>query len=167
MSGNELSDATREEREEREGQAPARPAGPYWEDPVYHYISRQHRLAVANEDGAESERLDELMQALVGGEMPVVLYGQLDDEAKAEKKRQRRQRKGRRVSKPTIASRSERAPSVNIADLKKRIFNPQVSKENVVKALEALPPKEKKATISGLPPGLRRKLEGYLKDREH
>lgn len=92
--------------------------------------------------------------------MPVVLYGQLDDEAKAEKKRQRRQRKGRRVSKPTIASRSERAPSVNIADLKKRILNPQVSKENVVKALEALPPKAKKATISGLPPGLRRKLEG-------
>ena len=159
-----MSDAT---GEGRDGHASAGPVEPYWEDPVYHYVSRRHRLAVAKEDGAEAERIDELMQALADGVMPEALYGQLDDEAKSEKKRQKRRRKRRGDLRPIQASRSERAPSVNVADLKKRIFNPQVSRENVIKALEALPPKEKKATIAGLPPGLRRKLEGYLKAKEH
>ena len=49
-----------------------------------------------------------------------------------------------------------------MAELKKRIFNPRVSKENMIKAIEALPPAERKATIAGLPPGLKRKLGGYL-----
>ena len=99
--------------------------------------------------------------------MPEALYGQLGTEAKSEKKRHKQRQKRRGDLRPIQASRSERASSVNVADLKKRIFNPQVSRENVIKALEALPPKEKKATIAGLPPGLRRKLEGYLKGREH
>ena len=56
---------------------------------------------------------------------------------------------------------------MNVSELKKRIFNPQVSRENVIKALEALPAGERRVTIAGLPSGLRRKLGEYLKDGGH
>ena len=141
MSGHEMSDAT---GEGRQGPTSTRPAEPYWDDPVYHYVSRRHRWAVADGNGAETQRFDGLMQALVNGSMPDALYGQLETEAKADKKRRQPQRKGWRAAPLTRASRLERTPSVNVADLKTRIFNPQVSRENVIKALEALPPAEKR-----------------------
>ena len=69
--------------------------------------------------------------------------------------------------KPARARSAEKGPSINVADLKKRIFNSQVSKENMIKAIEALPPAERRATIKGLPPGLKRKLGQYLIDGRH
>jgi len=124
-------------------------------------------LAAADGHVAETKRLDGLMQALVNGSMPDALHGQLDAEAKADKKARRQQRKRRRGPPPACASGIDRAPSVNVAELKKRIFNPHVSRENVIKALEALPPAEGKVTVAGLPPGLRHKLGDYLKGRAH
>lgn len=158
----ESSEATGGERESRASEGTA---VPYWEDPVCRYVSRRHRLAAANGDSAESKRLEGLMQALADGSMPDALHEQLRAEAKADKKKRGQDRKRQRKSPPARASRINRAASVNVAELKKRIFNPQVSRENVIKALEALPPAERKATIAGLPPGLRHKLESYLKGR--
>ena len=143
--------------------APQRPVGPYWEDEVYRYVSRQHRDALAAGSDAEAGRFEQLMQQLAEGSMPDELYWQLDAQARAERKRQRQERKRRQPHRPPNRSAPERTPPVNVADLKKRIFNRQVSRENVIKALEALPAGERKAVIATLPPGLRRKLGGYLK----
>lgn len=100
------------------------------------------------------------MQELVNGSMSDEIYWQLDAEAKADRKQRKLERKQRQ--KPSSVRPVEEASSVNIADLKKRIFNRHVSRENVIKALEALPPAERKSTIAGLPPGLKRKLGQYL-----
>ena len=158
-----MSDST--ERETDAAPRP-RPEGPYWEDPVYRHVSRRHRAAMSAGCDAEAARLDGLMQQLVNASMPDDLYWQLDAEARADRKRQRRERK-RQSRPPPREAVARRAERVNVADLKKRIFNPRVSRENVIKALEALPPAERKATIASLPPGLRRKLGGYLKGRGH
>jgi len=158
-----MSDAT---EEESGSPTPARPAVPYWEDLVYRYVSRRHRAAASAGDDAETERFGVLMQQLADGAMPDDLYWQLDAEARANRKRQRQERKQqRRQPRPVHSPGTEQTPAVNVADLKKRIFNPNVSRENVIKALEALPSAERKATIAGLPPGLRRKLADYLKRR--
>lgn len=146
----------------RRDSAAARPAVSYWEDPVYHYLSRRHRSDVAAGEDPEALHLDGLMQELVNGSMSDELYWQLDAEAKADRKNRQQERKKRRKPSPTGPSAVKGSPSVNVADLKKRIFNPHVSRENVIKALEALPPAERKATIASLPPGLRRKLGQYL-----
>ena len=153
-----MSDGTGQEGVEP---AAAGPDDPYWEDLVYRYLSRRHRSAADAGDGPEAARFQGLAEALVNGAMPDELYGELEAEARADRKRRRQELKGR--LKPPRASGAEEAQSVNVADLKKRIFNPHVSRENVIKALEALPPAERKATIAGLPPGLRRKLGDYLK----
>ena len=147
----------------RDSLSASRPVGPYWEDPIYRYVSRRHRAALTAGDGGEAVRFDGLMQQLVSGSMPDEGYWKLDVEAKADRKRRQQQRKRQRKPPPICASRAQRTSSVNVAELKKRIFNPRVSRENVIKALEALPPAERRATIAGLPPGLRRKLGDYLK----
>jgi len=143
--------------------APQRPVGPYWEDEVYRYVSRRHRDALAVGSDAEAGRFEQLMRQLAEGSMPDELYGELDAEARADRKRRRQERKRRQPRRPPSWSAPERTPPVNVGDLKKRIFNRQVSRENVIKALEALPAPERKAVIATLPPGLRRKLGGYLK----
>jgi hypothetical protein len=159
-----MSDSTENEMQDA---PPPRPDGPYWEDPVYRHVSRRHRAATSAGCDAEAARLDALMRQLVNASMPDDLYWQLDAEARAERNRQRRERKRQPKPPPTHEALAGRATQVNVADLKKRIFNPRVSRDNVVKALEALPSAERKATIASLPPGLRRKLGGYLKGRGH
>jgi len=138
----------------------------YWNDPVYRYMSRLHRSAKAEGQRTEAERVDGLMQELVGGTMADEVYQELEAEARLA----RRARKvgGRRGRRPGRADQGMgEGPGVNTSDLKKRIFNPQVSQQNVIKALEALPSAERKATLDGLPPWLRRKLATYLRDRKH
>ena len=152
-------------KQEKPGSVAARPAVLYWEDPVYHYLSRLHRSEVASGDDSEAVRFDGLRQELVNQSMSDERYWQFDAEAKADGKERKHERKKRR--RPSRIHPSAAEGSINVADLKKRIFNPQVSRENVIKALEALPPAEKKATIAGLPPGLRRKLGDYLQGRRH
>ncbi len=157
-----MSDAT---EQGNDAPAPERPAGPYWEDPVYRYVSGRHRAALTGGDVPEAERFDALMQQLIAGSMTDELYWGLDGEARADRKRRREERKRLRPPPPKRPPPVERTPSVNVADLKKRIFNPHVSRENVIKALEAMPSAERNATIASLPPGLRRKLGSYLKGR--
>ena len=141
----------------------AQPAGSCWEDSVYRYVARLHHAAVADEDDPEIERLEKLVQELVDRSMSDDLYLQLDAEAKADRKSLKQDRKQQQRSRPLRAA-DEQPQSVNVADLKKRIFNRHVSRENVIKALEALPSAERKATIAELPPGLKRKLGKYIKD---
>ena len=85
---------------------------------------------------------------------------ELATEASAARKQLKQERKAKQ--KPYRRPPDEDASVLNVADLKKRIFNPRVSKANMIKAIEALPPSERKATVEGLPPGLKRKLGKYL-----
>ncbi len=155
-----MSDAT---GKEGAGRASGRPDGPYWEDPVYRYLSRRHRTAGASSDDSEAARSLGLMEELVNGTMADDAYWDLDAEAKAARKRQREERKQQGKRPPKRALPDEQASAVNVAELRRRIFSPNVSRENAIKALDALPSAERKATIVGLPPGLRRKLGEYLK----
>ena len=134
---------------------------------MYRHVSRQHRLATGNGDAPETARLDRLTQQLVNGSLPDDVYWELDREARTERRRQKEQRKHQQQKPVARRSGTSATPSVNTADLKKRIFNPQVSRENVIKALEGMPPTERRATITGLPPGLRWKLADYLKKHGH
>ena len=144
-----------------------RPAVPYWEDPVYHYLSRRHLSAVAEGRRTQATRLDYLIQEIVNRSMSDELYRELDTEAKADRRERKQERKKRQKALSTTHSRDDRSPSVNVAELKRRIFNPHVSRENVIRALEALPAGERNAAVASLPPGLRRKLGNYLKGRGH
>ena len=141
-----------------------RPDVPYWDDSVYHYLSRQHHSASDPGDGEEVARIEKHMQDLVNQSMPDEQYWQLDKEAKTDRKKRKQERKQNQRRKPPTPSAPE--GSINVTELKKRTYNPQVSRENVIKALEALPSKEKKATIAGLPPWLGRKLGQYVKGRK-
>jgi hypothetical protein len=150
----------RGDRQEQAG-TPARPTGPYWDDPVFRFISRQRRST--GDEAAECERLDALMQDLMNGAMSDEAYWELAAEAKADQTKRKQDRKQRQIRPPAGVGSAEQRSSRNIRDLRKRIFNRHVSRENVIKALEALPPRERAATIAGLPPGLKRKLGKYLK----
>jgi len=87
-----------------------------------------------------------------------------EGQAKADQRRRKQERKRQQTGPPAGADSAERGPSLNVGDLKKRIFNPHVSRDNMIKALEALPARERAETIAGLPPGLKRKLGKYLKE---
>lgn len=141
-------------------------AEPYWEDQVYRYISRRRRAAIVAKDNAETLRLDEILQNIVSGEISEELYRKLEVDSKTDRKKQRLQRRKRAKSSLKRTSTDEQASSINTTELKKRIFNPNVSRENVIKAMEALPSAERKTTIAGLPPGLVKKLGTYLNDRK-
>jgi hypothetical protein len=145
-----------------EADTPERPTGPYWEDPVFRFLSRQRRSA--GDDPAECERLDALMQDLSNAAMSDEAYWELAAEAQDDRRKRKQDRKQRRSRRPAGVDLADQRPTRNIRDLKKRIFNPHVSRQNMIKALEALPSGERAATIAGLPPGLRRKLGNYLKD---
>ena len=141
-------------------------SGPYWEDLVYRYISRCRRAAIDAKDKSETSRYGKIMEKFVSGEISEEYYHKLEIEAKAERKRQRQERKKRARPRRKRASTDNLISSVNVAELKKRIFNHNVSRENVIKALEALPSAERRATIEGLPPGLVKKLGTYLHDKK-
>jgi len=138
------------------------PTMPYWEDPVYHHLSRQHRTAVANGDIRKTEALSSLMQDLANRSMPDDVYWDLAAGATADRRTRKQERKksGKRSRRRVTMEET----SANVRELKKRIFNPSVSRMNVIKALESLPTKERRETIATLPPGLRRKLGVYLRD---
>lgn len=151
------------DRGDRQEQAdtPARPTGPYWDDPVFRFISRQRRSTA--DDAPECEGLDALMQDLVDGAMSDEVHWDLAAGAKADRTRRKQDREQKQIRAPAGVASAEQRSSRNIRDLKKRIFNPHVSGESMIKALEALPPRQRAATVAGLPPGLKRKVGKYLK----
>lgn len=136
-----------------------RPRGSYWEDPVYKFVSREHRLATQSGKPEEALRFADLMDKLAKGILPDDEYFRLAEQrrvAEAVLKRQRQQQfKGKTF--PT-----EEKPTVNVGDLKRRVFNIQTSPENMVKALEAMPKGDREKTIKGLTPFLRSKIAKYL-----
>ena len=103
------------------------------------------------------------MTELMDNAMSEEIYWELEKEGRSDKKERRKERYAKRPP----ASVSDQKGALNTAELKKRIYNRHVSKENVIKALEALPPSERKSTIASLPPGLKRKLGSYLTDDKH
>lgn len=134
------------------------PEGAYWEDPVYRYLSRLHREGRAD----EVDDLEGTLQRMVDGSIDPEVYASLADAAREARRRDKAERKQKSRGRGRRPAPDAAGTSINTAELKKRIFNPRVSKANMIKAIEALPPGERKATIEGLPPGLKRKLGKYL-----
>tara|TARA_B100000029_G_scaffold449812_1_gene473296 strand:- start:376 stop:867 length:492 start_codon:yes stop_codon:yes gene_type:complete len=126
---------------------------PYWEDPVFRYLSRLQR------DGREETvpDMDEVLQGLIDGTLDEDRSAELAAEASAERKQMKVERK-KKLRIPPDGTRAQ----LNTAELKKRIYNQLVSKENTIKAIEALPPFGREALLEGLSPGLKRKLGKYL-----
>ena len=152
------------QQEDRGASASPELEGHYWDDPVYCYLSRLRRSALIAGDNSEAARLGGEIEEFVGGSMPDERYRELEADARAANRIKRQERK-RKAKRPTRHKADTKPVGVNVADMKRRIFNPEVSRENVIKALEGLPPAERRATIAGLPPGLRRKLGTYLHGR--
>ena len=143
-----------------------RPIVPYWEDPVYRCLAGLHRVAQTSGNNSEVARLAELLQKVADKSLADEIYFKLDAERKVIQKKtkleQKKQQKGMLVSSK-LAVQSQ--PSVNIIELKKRIFNPQTSPQNMIKALEALPVDERKKTVSSLTSFLRGKITKYLQSK--
>lgn len=141
-----------------------RPVLPYFQDPVYHFVSRQHREASLANNQEVVQKWGDLMHKLSEGSLPDNIYFQLEGERRAEEQRLKQERKkhsqaqGQRRPEEKIEK-----SGVNVAELKKRVFNPQTSPENMVKALEALPVQERKKVIGNLTAFLRSKIQQYLK----
>jgi len=127
---------------------PQRPDVPYWDDPVYRYLSRLHRAASDTGDTTEAARIDAEMQQLVQQDMPNDVYRQLDAQAKSDRK-ERKQSKRRSGRRPV---QDDTRTEINTADLKKRVYNRNVSRDNIIKALEAMPQVSEKPPSQGCPP---------------
>ena len=99
------------------------------------------------------------MDKLAKGILPDENYFLLADQrrtAEATLKRQKQQQfKGKQLPQRETST-------VNVPELKRRIFNTQTSQENMVKALEAMPKADREKTIKGLTPFLRSKVAKYL-----
>ncbi len=78
--------------------------------------------------------------------------------------RMRKVEKKKQVHQRPVQSVIEKS-MVNVQELKRRIFNPQTSPKNMVKALEALPADERKKVIHDLTSFLRSKIQPYLKQQ--
>ena len=143
-------------KQNQQSDAGGGPNAAYWEDPVYRYLSKLQRDGLAD----RVPYLDAVMQSLIDGSIVEDRYAELLLEARTTRKQEKADRKSRQKNVPRPKADDEAA--LNVADLKKRIFNPRVSKANMIKAIEALPPRERKETVDGLPPGLKRKLGKYL-----
>jgi hypothetical protein len=136
--------------------------GNYWEDPVFRFLSRQHRIAQDSRNGTEAVRLGELLQKVMQGTLPDEEYFRIMEDRRIAESALKKQ-KGKH-GQPVISEKVQK-PGVNIGELKRRIFNAQTSAENMIKAMDALPKEERIRTARSLPPFLRSKIAGYLKNR--
>ena len=138
-----------------------RPKVPYWEDPVYRFVSGMQRRAQTVGHEAEVARYSELMQRLVEKKLPDDAYFTLDAQRRELQRQQKAERK-KNQKKP--ANVQEPASNVDVTALKRRVFNPQTSQQNMIKSLEAMPAAERKKTISSLTTFLRSKIKKYLQE---
>jgi len=149
-----------------EQKKPLRPNVQYWEDPVYRYVSGRYKTAQAAGNHAEVALFAEFMQKIVGKSLPDEVYFRLDTERKAFQQQQKKERKkGREVNALKQRQVTEPRSAINVAELKRRVFNPQTSSQNMIKALEAMPTDERKKTIRSLTSFLKSKIAKYLQSR--
>ena len=154
----------RQKKQPETARPAVRPNVPYWEDPVYRFVSGMHRKAQTVGNQADVARMAELMQRLVNKSLPDDTYLKLDAERRAYQQKEKQERK--KMQKGKVERQvTELRPSVNVAELKRRIFNPQTAPQNMIKALEALPADERKKTVQSLTPFLRSKIAKYLQSR--
>ena len=146
---------------QKQGHPLVRKSVPYFQDPVFHYVSGLCHEAQSRHQEDQIRLFSEYMQQLSEQRMPDALYFQLESQRK-EFERMRKAEKKISAKGPR-EFRPQEKPTVNVADLKKRIFNTQTSPENMIKALELLPSDERKKTILSLTAFLRSKIPGYLK----
>ena len=137
----------------------------YWEDPVYRYVSRLCKQAHSISRPVEAARLAELMQRLVSKSLPDNIYFMLDVERRQAQKQQKQERKKKQRDGGRLVGKKNSVPAVNVAELKKRVFNPQTSQHNMIRALEAMPADERGKTIENLTSFLRSKIVSWLKKK--
>ena len=157
-------DKKREKPKDLQPVRQVRPNLPYWEDPVYRYVSGLHKRVQIKGNAAELSRLAELMQKIVNKSLSDEIYFKLDADRKEFQRKMKQLRKKQQKS-DHIVSKDSSAPSINIAELKRRIFNPQTSSQNMIKALEAMPAEDRKKTIQSLTPYLKSKIAKYLQSK--
>jgi len=96
-----------------------RPTMSFWDDPVYHYLSRQHQSALDSGNDLEAETYDKHMQDIVNQSMSDNDYWRLDEEAKTDRKNRKQERKQNQRQKRPPINTSTTEGSINTADLKK------------------------------------------------
>jgi hypothetical protein len=136
----------------------------YWEHPTFQFLSKRQRLAQAANNVAELERINANLQKFMEGKMSeaelIKIEEMRKDSVKSEKAERRKQQKG---FKPRVVE--EVHSQINTAELKKRIFNPQTSPQNMMMAFEKLPADERKRVAKSLTPYLRSKIPKYLESK--
>jgi bisphosphoglycerate-dependent phosphoglycerate mutase len=155
---------TNKQREDEPAESkPEASAPPYWEDPVYRFLARLHREAGDSGKAEEAERVADLLSRAMNGALSEEEYAALN--AQRKEARQAMKKKRKRSRPPDSRSSRKEDPTVNVPELKKKVFNPQTSTQNVIKSLEAMPTDERKRTIERLPPYLHTKIAKYLESR--
>ena len=132
----------------------------YWDHPVYQHLSKRLRIA-QERNPAEAAQISLTIQALMSGKISHAKLEELDlqrrELAKADKVERKKQ-----VAHFVPKKKEKGGPKINTTELKKRIFNAQTSKENMVKAFEKLPREDRINVAKSLTPFLRSKIAKYL-----
>ncbi len=133
----------------------------YWDDPVYHYLSALKKSAIETKSALEIARVDDLIKKVVNTSITEIEYNSLLEQYRQFKKMRKKQKQVQQQKPAQI----EETARLNISELKRRIFNPQTSPENMIKALEMLPKDERVKTVGRLTAFLRSKILPYLKQK--
>jgi hypothetical protein len=139
---------------------------PYYNDPVYHFVSGQHRLAQQTNDPERVGHFDRLMQQFVNSVVPDELYFQLEAQRREFERARKTERKKNAPGPPSEGAVKGVKSPVNVAELKRRVFNAQTSPANMIHALESMPRPDREKVIRDLTPFLRGKIQSWLNQRK-
>ncbi|MDD4081919.1 MAG: hypothetical protein PHD05_00895 [Sphaerochaetaceae bacterium] len=142
---------------------------PYWKDPLYHFISRQHRTAQISSNVSEMTRLSELMSKMATKGLSEEQRIEIDLLRQAAEKREKMERKKTQYGPKEILLKEKAKKElttgideITVDALKRRLFYVHTSPENMIKILEKLPLDERKKTAKKLTQYLRSKIIDYL-----
>jgi|GEM_PF-1003698 len=141
------------------------PSVPYWQNPIYQFVARSHKIAETARNAAEMQRLSSLMQLLAENKMSAEQQAELEALRAEHEKREKSQRKKQARSDPRAFAKEETIArsEVNVTEIKRKLFNLQTSPENMIRTMEMLPNAQKREVAASLTPYLRSKIATYLK----
>ncbi|MFA6268522.1 MAG: hypothetical protein WCW13_05415 [archaeon] len=135
----------------------------YWEDPIYQFVARNHRFAQDKANAQEMARLSDLMQHLVNGTLSDTVRSELEGLRQAAERQAKAERKqNQRIPPKNVVKEETALAEVHKDALKRQIFHPQTSPDNMIRAFERLPTEEKRRTAAKLTKYLRSKIADYL-----
>jgi len=142
------------------------PKGPYWQNPVYQFMARTQRNAQTMGNTAEMQRASAIMQEIVENRISAEKYAELEALRIESERRAKSERKKQASANfnPNAARKEESIQTgVNVAEVKRRLFNLQTSPQNMIRELEKLPAAQRKEIAASLTVFLRSKIAPYLK----